>query len=189
MRVRVRVCLRACTPTLWVSRSSWKRESVLHVWRMIFGESSDEPSFTMITCVYMHVCACMYVCMYVYLYMCCVPIRPPIPYIFRPHAVKDLINFVLLKLCFIKGLTQGSSLVTTLIIYFFKIYEVITSYFSLIFFFINIHTSYVLIRPPIPYITSSRCKRLYKFCPKKFLLHKRANTSPPPFNDLNNLFF
>ena len=38
---------------------------------------------------------------------------------------------------------------------------------------------YVLIRPPIPYITSSRCKRLHKFRPKKFLLHKRTNPRPP----------
>ena len=47
----------------------------------------------------------------------------------------------------------------------------------------------VLIRPPIPYITSSRCKRLHKFRPKKFLLHKKTNTRVPYCNDLNNLFF
>jgi hypothetical protein len=51
---------------------------------------------------------------------------------------------------------------------------------------IYLHTCYVLIRPPIPYITSSRCKRLHKFHPKKFLLHKRTNTRVPPCNDLND---
>jgi hypothetical protein len=55
--------------------------------------------------------------------------------ILRPHAVKDFINFVLKSFCFIRGLTQGSPLVTTLIIYFFKIYEVITSYFFKLFFY------------------------------------------------------
>ena len=54
---------------------------------------------------------------------------------------------------------------------------------------IYIHTRYVLIRPPIPYITSSRCKRLHKFRPTKFLLHKRTHPRAPPCNDLNNLFF
>ena len=48
---------------------------------------------------------------------------------FRSHAVKDFINFVLLKFCFTRGLIQGSPLVTTLIFYFFKIYEAVTSYF------------------------------------------------------------
>ena len=55
--------------------------------------------------------------------------------------------------------------------------------------YIYIHMCCVLIRPPIPYTKSSRCKRLHKFHPKRFLLHKRTNASPPPCNDLNNLFF
>jgi hypothetical protein len=42
-----------------------------------------------------------------------------------------------------------------------------------------VHMCYVLIRPPIPYITSSRCKRLHKIRPEQFLLHKRANTRTP----------
>ena len=46
----------------------------------------------------------------------------------------------------------------------------------------------VLIRPPIPYITSSRCKRLHKFRPVEILLHKRTHPRVPPCNDLNNLF-
>ncbi len=50
---------------------------------------------------------------------------------------------------------------------------------------IYIRVTYILIRPPIPYITSSRCKRLHKFRPKKFLLHKRTNTTVPHCNDLN----
>ena len=37
----------------------------------------------------------------------------------------------------------------------------------------------VLIRQPIPYITSSRCKRLHKFRPVEILLQKRNNTRTP----------
>jgi hypothetical protein len=73
--------------------------------------------------VHMYEKTCMYV------HMCCVLIRPPIPYITSSRYKKDLINFVLKSFCFIKGLTQGSPLVTNLIIYVFKIYQVITSYF------------------------------------------------------------
>jgi hypothetical protein len=36
--------------------------------------------------------------------------------------------------------------------------------------YIYIHMCCVLIRPPIPYIPSSRCKRLRKFRPNRFLL-------------------
>ena len=48
-----------------------------------------------------------------------------------------------------------------------------------------VHMCYVLIHPPIPYITSSRCKRLHKFRPVEILLHKRTNPRVPPCNDLN----
>jgi hypothetical protein len=88
-----------------------------------------------------------------------------------------------------------------------------------IYIYMYVYMCYVLIRPPIPYITSSRCKRdlinfvlnsfysirrltqgpplgtssrckrLNKFRPKKFLLRKRTNPRVPPCNDLNNLFF
>ena len=52
-----------------------------------------------------------------------------------------------------------------------------------------VHTSYVLIKPPMPYITSSRCKRLHDFRPVEILLHKRTNPSPPPCNVLKNVSF
>ncbi len=55
--------------------------------------------------------------------------------------------------------------------------------------YVYVHMFYVLIRPPIPYITSSRCKRLDKFRPVKILLHKRTNPRVPPWNDLDNNFF
>ena len=50
--------------------------------------------------------------------------------------------------------------------------------------YVHVHTCYVLIRPPIPYITSSRCKRLNKFCPIEILLHKRTNPRVPPCKHL-----
>ena len=40
-----------------------------------------------------------------------------------------------------------------------------------------IHTCYILIKPPLPYITSSRCKRLHNFRPVEILLHERGD--PP----------
>ena len=52
-----------------------------------------------------------------------------------------------------------------------------------------VYTCYVLIRPPIPYITSSRCKRLHKFCPVEILLHERGRLRVPPCNVLKNVFF
>ena len=55
--------------------------------------------------------------------------------------------------------------------------------------YVYIRTCFVLIHPPIPYIMFSRCKRLHKFRPETFLLHKRTNTRSPPCNDLNNFFF
>jgi hypothetical protein len=71
------------------------------------------------TCMCVCVCICMYVCMYVSKYVCMdgwmyihvtsEPIHP-----FRPHAVNDTFFCVLLKFCFIKGLTQGPPLVTSL---------------------------------------------------------------------------
>ena len=47
-----------------------------------------------------------------------------------------------------------------------------------------VHTYYVLIRPPIPYITSSRCKRLHKSRPVETLLHERGYPRPPPCKPL-----
>ncbi len=55
--------------------------------------------------------------------------------------------------------------------------------------FMYVHMCCVLIRPPIPYITSSRCKRLHKFRPVEILLRKRARPRVPSCNDLNNFFF
>ena len=80
-----------------------------------------------------------------------------------------------------------------------------------------VHTSYVLINPPIPYITSSplcllrayicvassfahpyhilrphavkRCKRLHKFRPVEILLHKRTNPRVPPCKPLKKYVF
>ncbi len=121
---------------------------------MIFGVSSDEPSFTIITCLY--VCMCMhtyytyvciihtiYTCMHVYvcimyacvcmyalyirmyytyyirIHTCYVLIAQPY-HIIRPHAVKDLLNFVLLKFCFVREGTQEFPLVMCLkCLYFF----------------------------------------------------------------------
>ena len=54
---------------------------------------------------------------------------------------------------------------------------------------IIINTCCVLIRPPIPYITSSRCKRLHKFRPIEILLHKRTNPRAPPCNVLKCLLY
>jgi hypothetical protein len=42
-----------------------------------------------------------------------------------------------------------------------------------------IHTCYVLIRPPIPYITSSRCRRLHKFCPVEICFTRKGAQGPP----------
>ena len=55
--------------------------------------------------------------------------------------------------------------------------------------YIYIHMCCVLIRPPIPYNTSSRCKRLHKFPPVEILLHKRTHRRVPPCNELTNLVF
>ena len=49
---------------------------------------------------------------------------------------------------------------------------------------IYVYMCYVLIRPPIPYITSSRCKRLHKFCPVEILLHERGYPRVPPCKPL-----
>ncbi len=46
----------------------------------------------------------------------------------------------------------------------------------------------ILIRPPIPYITSSRCKRLHKFRPVEILLHKGLTQGSPLVNPLQNMF-
>jgi len=59
-----------------------------------------------------YICTCTYVCYNIYRYV---------------HTRRK-------KFYFTKGLTQGSPLVTTLMIYFFKINEVITSYFFKLFF-------------------------------------------------------
>jgi hypothetical protein len=55
--------------------------------------------------------------------------------------------------------------------------------------YVCIHMCCVLIRPPIPYITSSRCKRLDKFRPVEILLHKRTHPRPPPYKDIIIYFF
>ena len=52
-----------------------------------------------------------------------------------------------------------------------------------------VHMWYVLIRPPIPYITSSRCKRLHKFRPIEILLHVRGYPRVPPCNVLKKCLF
>jgi hypothetical protein len=52
----------------------------------------------------------------------------------------------------------------------------------------NVHMCYVLIRPPMPYITSLRCKRLHKFRPVEILLQKRTNPRVSPCNDINIFF-
>ena len=51
-----------------------------------------------------------------------------------------------------------------------------------------VHTCYVLIQPPIPYIKSSRCKRLHKFRPVEILLYERGRPRPPPCNVLKMSF-
>jgi hypothetical protein len=52
-----------------------------------------------------------------------------------------------------------------------------------------VHTCYVLIKPTMPYITSSRCKRLHKFRPVEILLHEKGYPRVPPCNVLKNVFF
>ena len=47
-----------------------------------------------------------------------------------------------------------------------------------------VHTCCVLIKPPMPYITSSRCKRLHKFRPVQNLLHERGYPRAPPCKPL-----
>jgi hypothetical protein len=86
--------------------------------------------------MYVCMCVCVCVCVCVCMHVCIYALRPNSLTHTIYHAVKDFINF-LLSFCCIRGLTQGSPLVTTLVIYFFKIYEVITSYFFKLFFLKN----------------------------------------------------
>ena len=68
-------------------------------------------------------------------------------------------------------------------------YVCIYVYIYVVCMYIRMHTCYVLIRPPIPYITSSRCKRLHKFCPVEILLHEWGRLRVPLCNVLKNVFF
>jgi|LakMenEpi03Aug12_release.lakeMendotaPanAssembly.Ray.scaffolds.fasta_scaffold698029_1 hypothetical protein len=58
-----------------------------------------------------------------------------------------------------------------------------------VYTYVFIHTSFVLISPPIPYIPSWRSKGLHILRPNKILSHKRARSRVPPCNDLENVFF
>ena len=59
-----------------------------------------------------------------------------------------------------------------------------------VYTYVYVYTCYVLIRPPIPYITSSRCKRLHEFRPVEiFLHHKRTNPRVTPCKPLKNYVF
>ena len=52
-----------------------------------------------------------------------------------------------------------------------------------------VHMCCVLIRPPMPYITSSCCKRLHKFRPIEILRQKRTNPRVPPCKPLKKYVF
>jgi hypothetical protein len=62
----------------------------------------------MYVCIYMHIYVCMYV--YTYIHTCYVLNNPPIP----SSRCKCFVFCVLFKFCFIKGLTQGPPVVTSL---------------------------------------------------------------------------
>ena len=51
-----------------------------------------------------------------------------------------------------------------------------------------VYRYYVLINPPIPFITSSRCKRLHNFRPVEILLHERGRPRVPLCNVLKMSF-
>ena len=55
--------------------------------------------------------------------------------------------------------------------------------------YIYVHTCYVLIYPPIPYIASTRCKYFVVLRPVEILLHERGRPSPPPCNVLKICLF
>jgi hypothetical protein len=89
-------------------------------------------SATCISCVCVCVCVCVRAraCLFVYGI-----------YIYRPHTVKDFINFVLLKFCFMREGAQGPPLVTSVKCLFYC-FKAITLFFCVLlkFFFMRVGT-------------------------------------------------
>ena len=73
----------------------------------------------------------------------------------------------------LKGLIEG--IITYVCMYVYTYVCIIHTYirmYACMYVYTYVHTYYVLINPPIPYITSSPLCLLHKFRPKKFLLHE-----------------
>jgi len=143
----------------------------LHLWANV-----DSATLIHTICIYI---ICMYV--YTYVYVCTrthtlhthdTHTRTHAHAYMHTHQIKSILFFLHLW-----ANVDSATLIHTICIYIICMYV-----------FVYVHVCCVLIRPPIPYITPSSCKRLRKFRPRKSLLHKSANPRVPPCNDLDNLF-
>jgi hypothetical protein len=101
---------------------------------------------------------------YVYTYIC----------MYHTYVCMDVCMYVQLYVCMY---VRSTYVRTYVCVYVWYVYS-------------YVHMWYVLIRPPIPYITSSRCKRLHEFRPVEiFLHHKRTNPRVTPCKPLKNYVF
>jgi len=127
-------------------------------------------------CTYVQMYMCMYVCMYVCIY-----------YIYSLPRRGNLLRSIELGLADAaaaeasarRGLAKATVRVCVCVCVCVCVYECMYTYVYTYVCDTYIHTCYVLISPPIPYITSSRCKRLRILRPVEIMFFLSFRRAPP----------